>query len=139
MDTTEGRGTVRYFTSQDFELLQRATDLIHDHFEENLDFEATNMFVATWQDVAGRFAEPQNDKRNTFQVAVIWNAEETYVQFLYPEGGINWIQADVGESGLPDVRAQAGFVSEDGRAYKLKGSGTETVSWNHYRIMSVTV
>lgn len=52
---------------------------------------------------------------------------ETYVQYLYPAGGLNWIQGDIGESGLPDVRAQAGFVSEDGRFYSLKESGTDKV------------
>lgn len=61
-------------------------------------------------------------------MAVIGNEEETYVQYLYPRSGLNWIQGDIGESGLPDVRAQAGFVSEDGRFYSLKGSGTDKVS-----------
>lgn len=43
--------------------------------------------------------------------------------------GLNWIQSDIGESGLPDVRAQAGFVSEDGRYYALKGSGSDNVKY----------
>lgn len=50
------------------------------------------------------------------------------MQFLYPEGGLNWLQGDIGESGLPDVRAQVGFISEDGQFYGLKGSGTDSVS-----------
>lgn len=49
------------------------------------------------------------------------------MQFLYPEGGLNWLQSDIGESGLPDVRAQAGFISDDGQVYSLQGSGTESV------------
>lgn len=44
-------------------------------------------------------------------MAIIIDEFETYVQFLYPINGLNWVQGDVGESGLPDVRAQAGFVS----------------------------
>lgn len=44
-------------------------------------------------------------------MAIISDNIETYVQYLYPASGLNWIQGDIGESGLPDVRAQAGFVS----------------------------
>lgn len=61
-------------------------------------------------------------------MAILCGVENTFVQFLYPENGLNWLQGDIGESGLPDVRAQAGFVSDDGRAYTLQGSGTENVS-----------
>lgn len=67
-------------------------------------------------------------------MAIICGEEETFVQFLYPDKGLNWLQGDVGESGLPDVRAQAGFVAEDGRFFSLKGSGTENV-WKHSYII----
>lgn len=60
-------------------------------------------------------------------MAIIAGAQDTFVQFLYPSNGLNWIQGELGESGLPDVRAQAGFVSEDGRFFALKGSGTDNV------------
>lgn len=50
------------------------------------------------------------------------------MQFLYPSGGLNWLQGENGPLGLPDIRAQAGFVSEDGRYFNLEGSGTENVS-----------
>lgn len=43
-------------------------------------------------------------------MAIIGDEIETYVQYLYPSSGLNWVQGDIGESGLPDVRAQAGFV-----------------------------
>lgn len=46
---------------------------------------------------------------------------------MYPNTGLNWLQGETGESGLPDVRAQAGFVSEDGRYLALAGSGTNNV------------
>lgn len=61
------------------------------------------------------------------QLAVISNNEESFVQYLYPQNGINWIQAEVGESGLPDIRARAGFVAADGRFTLLKGSGSDNV------------
>lgn len=66
---------------------------------------------------------------NLTKKAVIINGEQdTFVQFLYPSNGINWLQGDFGDSGLPDIRAQAGFVAEDGRFFALPGSGTENVS-----------
>jgi nidogen (entactin) len=46
---------------------------------------------------------------------------------VYPQNGLNWVRGDTGDSGLPDIRAQAGFVSEDGRHFLLKGSGTDKV------------
>lgn len=92
------------------------------------------MFVVTWEKV-GHF-ERKSDHLNTFQVAIIWNEEETFVQFLYPKDGISWIQGDIGESGLPDVRAQAGFISEDGRVFELKGSGSENVNQFKFSVCS---
>lgn len=58
---------------------------------------------------------------------IISNDNETYVQFIYPAGGLNWLQGESGSSGLPDIRAQAGFIAEDGRYYSLQGSGSENV------------
>lgn len=46
-------------------------------------------------------------------MAIVSDESETYVQYLYPINGLNWVQGDIGESGLPDVRAQAGFVSSE--------------------------
>lgn len=48
---------------------------------------------------------------------------------MYPSNGIQWLQGDQGESGLPDIRAQAGFVAEDGRFFTVTGSGTDNVSF----------
>lgn len=64
------------------------------------------------------------------KVAIINGEQDTFIQFLYPSDGLNWLQGDFGESGLPDIRAQAGFVAEDGRFFALPGSGTENVSQN---------
>lgn len=81
--------------------------------------------MVTWNNVG--YFNQKSDLLNSFQVVLIWNGEEAYSQYLYPQGGINWVQAETGDSGLPDVRAQAGFVSEDGRFYQLRGSGSENV------------
>lgn len=129
VDTTDSNDTtaIIFYESQDQDILQNATELIRQNFNEASDFEASSIFVATWENV-GHF-KSKNDVRNLFQVAIILSDEETYAQFLYPHDGINWIQADIGESGLPDVRAQAGFISEDGRFFNIKDSGTENVRY----------
>lgn len=62
------------------------------------------------------------------KVAIINSEQDTFVQFLYPSNGLNWLQGDFGESGLPDIRAQAGFCAEDGRLFLLPGSGSGNVS-----------
>uniref|UniRef100_A0A1B0GHS0 Putative nidogen n=1 Tax=Lutzomyia longipalpis TaxID=7200 RepID=A0A1B0GHS0_LUTLO len=129
VDTTipsEGSFIAHYIT-QDPQVLYRATDVIRNGFTNTIDFEARSILVATWHRV-GHFDRKTEDL-NTYQVAIICGDKETYVQFLYPEGGLNWIKGDVGESGLPDIRAQAGFVSEEGSVVTLKGSGLENVKY----------
>lgn len=127
VDTTLPNDTaaIVYFKSTDEDLLHRVSDLVRVNFDESTDFEARQVFVATWEHV-GHY-DMKNDVTNSFQVALILGDEETFVQFLYPENGINWIQGDTKESGLPDVRAQAGFISEDGRFFPLQGSGTDNM------------
>ncbi|KAK9738878.1 Calcium-binding EGF domain [Popillia japonica] len=80
----------------------------------------TSVFLVTWEDVG--YHQNRSDKVNTFQVALISSKDDTYVEFLYPENGIQWIQGTGDGSGLPDARAQAGIISPDGR-YHLLGTG----------------
>lgn len=63
---------------------------------------------------------------NTYQVAISSNGTHSFVELLYPENGIQWIQAESHPSGLPDAKAQAGFMSE-GRITTLQGSGTDQI------------
>lgn len=131
VDTTlpNDTATIVYFKSRDPALLHRTTELVRDNFGSLLartgGFEALQVFVATWEHV-GHYSM-KNEVQNSFQVAIIQGATDTFVQFLYPEEGINWIQGDTGDSGLPDVRAQAGFAAEDDRTFMLPGSGTDNV------------
>lgn len=55
------------------------------------------------------------------------DGNDSYVEFLYADDGIQWTQGSRQSAGLPDARAQAGFVSSDGRYYTLRGSGTDQV------------
>lgn len=52
------------------------------------------------------------------------------MEFLFPSNGLNWLQGDQGESGLPDIRGQSGFIADNERYLSLPGSGTENVSSN---------
>lgn len=72
-----------------------------------------------------------NKQQQNTQVAIICGEHDTFVEFLYPSNGLNWLQGDQGESGLPDIRAQVGFIAEDGRHFTVSGSGTDNVSNFH--------
>lgn len=58
---------------------------------------------------------------------VISNGDDSYVELLYPDHGIQWVQGSGQVDGLPDALAQAGFISVDGRIFTLKGSGSDQV------------
>lgn len=130
VDTTDAdpdTTSISYFESSDAQLLATGTHVVQSEFYDEYEFNAESVFVATWENVG--YFDRKSDSLNTFQVAIICGRNKTFVQFLYPESGLNWVQAEIGESGLPDVRAQAGFVSEDGRHLSLKGSKTDNVRY----------
>ncbi|KAK9891601.1 hypothetical protein WA026_015561 [Henosepilachna vigintioctopunctata] len=124
VDTTNA-GTVSYYETENPALLQRATENIHDQFLHHGDFQGTSLFIATWEAVG--YHDKMSDKLNTYQVAIVTDGSNSFVEFLYPENGIQWIQGTGDESGLPDARAQAGFVSGEGSVFTLPASGTEQV------------
>ncbi|KAK0096570.1 hypothetical protein PV326_005114 [Microctonus aethiopoides] len=121
---TKGSGKIFYGETDSPEILSRAGDAVHAAFKNASDFMPTHVFLATWIDV-GYFNE-KSDKINTYQVAISSNGTHSFVELLYPTGGIQWIQGESHPNGLPDARAQAGFMSE-GIMYTLKGSGTDQI------------
>lgn len=124
VDTTSA-GRISYLETDDPRTLQTAAEKIKDYFSEAIEFQPTSVFLVTWEDVG--YHQNRSDKVNTFQVALISSKDDTYVEFLYPENGIQWIQGTGDGSGLPDARAQAGIISPDGRYHLLPGSGTDRV------------
>ncbi|KRT78905.1 EGF-like domain containing protein, partial [Oryctes borbonicus] len=124
IDTTSA-GRISYLETDDRRTLQTATEKIRDYFSDATDFNPTSVFIVTWESVG--YHNNQSDKLNTFQVAIISNNDDSYVEFLYPENGIQWIQGTGDGSGLPDARAQAGIIAPDGRYHLLPGSGTDKV------------
>nr|XP_022918931.1 nidogen-2-like [Onthophagus taurus] len=122
---TKAAGRVIYLETDDFESIDRATSDIRDSFLDADMFDPTSIFIVTWEDVG--YHVNGTDKTNTFQVALISDNDDTYVEFLYPENGIQWLQGTGDGSGLPDARAQAGIIAPDGRYYLLPGSGSERI------------
>ncbi|KAL7736227.1 hypothetical protein ACLKA6_002906 [Drosophila palustris] len=114
---------ISLFQTRDPATLERAQRLVQYAYSEELEFVAEQLIVATWRNVG--YFNSKTDRLNTFQVALIASERSTFVHFIYPQGGLNWLQGETGELGLPDIRAQAGFVAEDGRFYNLNGSGSE--------------
>lgn len=118
-------GTISYRETQEPQILTRANHVIQEHFSSARDFQARSVFIATWNKVG--YHDSGSDKLNTFQAIIASDGEDSYVEFIYPKDGIEWIQGTGGESGLPDARAQAGLVSGERIMYTLPGSGTDKV------------
>ncbi|XP_029175623.1 nidogen-2 isoform X2 [Nylanderia fulva] len=121
---TRGSGTVYYSETDSPEILARAGGLVRSAFKDAIDFVPTHVFLTTWEKVG--YYNERNDKVNTYQVAISSNGTHSFVELLYPENGIQWIQGESHPSGLPDAKAQAGFMSE-GKMYTLRGSGTDQI------------
>jgi nidogen (entactin) len=122
---TRDAGSVSYYETNNTVLLRRATDNVREYFSDEEDFQAKSLFIVTWFGVG--YYNRGTNKTNTYQVVVINDGEKSFVELLYPKNGIQWIQGTGDESGLPDARAQAGFISVDGKIFTLPGSGTEQV------------
>ncbi|XP_017775713.1 PREDICTED: nidogen-2 [Nicrophorus vespilloides] len=123
VDTTKS-GNISYYETTDRHLLDRAKSTVRDAFT-NSNFIPISIFVVTWNKVG--YYKAGNDYLNTFQVAIYIGNTDCFVEFLYPENGIQWIQGTGDESGLPDARSQVGFISADRRFYLLPGSGNDRV------------
>lgn len=124
IDTTV-TGAVYYRESNDSYVLRKAEESVQNNFHDYYDFKPTSVFIASWIEVT--YSKERYGKTNTFQIAVISNGTESFVEMLYPEREIQWIQRETAPGELPDAKAQAGFVAEDGRMFTLRGSGSHQI------------
>ncbi|XP_017878833.1 nidogen-1 isoform X2 [Ceratina calcarata] len=122
---TKASGRVYYGETDTPEVLSRAGGLVRSAFKDAEDFVPETVFLATWVDVG--YYNGKADKVNTYQVAISSNGTHSYVELLYPENGIQWIQGESHPSGLPDAKAQAGLMNEEHVVHTLKGSGTDQI------------
>lgn len=124
IDTTNS-GAIYYRETNDTRALVKAEESVLSNFPEYYDFKPRSVFIATWVDVS--YTTERVEKKNTFQAAVISNGTESFVELLYPEREIQWIQGEIQGASLPDAKAQAGFIAEDGRLFTLRGSGSHQI------------
>ncbi|XP_015604569.1 nidogen-2 isoform X3 [Cephus cinctus] len=123
---TRASGRVYYGESNSGDVLSRAGETVRRSFKDFQDFEPSHVFIVTWLDVG--YYNEKSDHVNSYQVVISSNGTHSFVELLYPEGGIRWIQAIPQPNGLPDAKAQAGLMS-GGKVYTLKGSGTDRIEY----------
>ncbi|XP_062583122.1 protein mesh-like [Saccostrea cucullata] len=117
VDTRNG-GTVWYRESTDQSILDRATNEVRAYFPQFFRFQATWVFIATWDDVAFYKCSPCV-KRNSFQGILITNGQHSFTVFNY--GKIEWTTGKASggnaSTGLGGTPAQVGFNAGDGEVF----------------------
>uniref|UniRef100_A0A4W6E3B1 Nidogen 2 n=1 Tax=Lates calcarifer TaxID=8187 RepID=A0A4W6E3B1_LATCA len=112
IDTSDGRGQIYYRVTETPSILNRVE--VHRGFPDSK-FIPTHAVVATWENVAAYDdhsvkAGPSN-KFNTFQAVIGYDETDSYVLFLYPEGGLNFFATRPKESYNVEIElpARVGF------------------------------
>lgn len=124
VDTTE-EGSVYYRETDEPHVISKAEESVQNNFHDYYDFKPTSVFITTWLEVP--YTSEIRDRKNSFQIAIISNGTETFVELLYPEREIQWIERETTPTSQPDAKAQVGFVAEDGRLFTLRGSGSHQI------------
>ncbi|CAI5637871.1 unnamed protein product [Oreochromis niloticus] len=93
IDTSGGRGQIYYRVTETPSVLNRVAQEVQRGFPD-AKFTPTHAVVATWENVPAyeeqtRPPSPPN-KINTFQAVIGYDETDSYVLFLYPEGGLNF-------------------------------------------------
>ncbi|XP_037552667.1 nidogen-2 [Nematolebias whitei] len=93
IDTSGGRGQIYYRVTETPSVLNRVAQEVHRGFPD-AKFTPTHAVVATWENVAAYEDQAQktgvSNKFNTFQAVIGYDETDSYVLFLYPEGGLNF-------------------------------------------------
>ncbi|CAG0901758.1 unnamed protein product [Darwinula stevensoni] len=122
---TRASGSVFFRESKEPGLLDRVERDVKRFFSKGTGFRPQSLIIVTWNRVG--YFNAKSNKVNTYQTVVATDGRDTFAFFLYPSGGIEWIQGEGKNKPMPDARAQAGLISGDGRMYTLRGSGTDQV------------
>uniref|UniRef100_A0A673BJ85 Nidogen 2a (osteonidogen) n=1 Tax=Sphaeramia orbicularis TaxID=375764 RepID=A0A673BJ85_9TELE len=134
IDTSGGRGQIYYRVTETPSVLNRVE--IHRGFPDAR-FTPTHAVVATWENVAAyeeqsRTTGPTN-KVNTFQAVIGYDETDSYVLFLYPEGGLNFFGTRPKESYNVEIELPARVGFSRGEVTYLIFSRTEGP---HYSVTS---
>ncbi|XP_061571402.1 nidogen-2 [Cololabis saira] len=136
IDTSGGRGRIYYRVTETPGVLTRVAQEVHRGFPD-AKFTPTHAVVATWDNVAaydaqsGGAASP--DKVNTFQAVIGYDETDSYVLFLYPEGGLNFFGTPPKESYNVEIELPARVGFSRGEITYLIFSRTEGP---HYSVTS---
>ncbi|XP_050415090.1 protein mesh [Patella vulgata] len=130
VDVTKG-GRVWYREDTHPHSLHRATSEVNKFFPNERNFQATWIFIATWDHVCfyGAAGDGEN-KKNTFQAVLITNGKISFVIFNYEK--IEWTTGSNSggdtTTGLGGNPAQAGFNAGDQKTfYEIQGARNEAV------------
>ncbi|KAM9766649.1 nidogen-2 isoform 2-T2 [Menidia menidia] len=128
IDTSGGQGQIYYRVTETPSVLNRVAREVHRGFPD-AKFAPTHAVVATWEDVAAyegqsRVAGPSN-KVNTFQAVIGYDETDSYVLFLYPEGGLNFYGTSPKESYNVQIELPARVGFSRGEVSYLFFSRTE--------------
>ncbi|XP_077370479.1 uncharacterized protein nid2a [Festucalex cinctus] len=115
MDTSGGRGQIYYRVTETPGVLNRVAQEVQQGFPD-AKFTPTHAVVATWENVAAyegptRSSGGASNKVNTFQAVIAYDESDSYVLFLYPEGGLNFFGTRPKESYNVEIElaARVGF------------------------------
>ncbi|XP_044044130.1 nidogen-2 isoform X2 [Siniperca chuatsi] len=136
IDTSGGRGQIYYRVTETPSVLNRVAQEVHRGFPD-AKFTPTHVVVATWENVAAyeeqtRTNGPSN-KVNTFQAVIGYDETDSYVLFLYPEGGLNFFGTRPKESYNVEIELPARVGFSRGEVTYLIFSRTEGP---HYSVTS---
>ncbi|XP_061539466.1 nidogen-2 [Phycodurus eques] len=137
MDTSGGRGQIYYRVTETPSVLNRVAQEVHQGFPD-AKFTPTHAVVATWENVAA-YEEPTrtsgeaSNKVNTFQAVIGYDEINSYVLFLYPEGGLNFFGTRPKESYNVEIELAARVGFSRGEITYLIFSRTEGP---HYSVTS---
>uniref|UniRef100_A0A4W6E3A5 Nidogen 2 n=1 Tax=Lates calcarifer TaxID=8187 RepID=A0A4W6E3A5_LATCA len=116
IDTSDGRGQIYYRVTETPSILNRVAQEVHRGFPDSK-FIPTHAVVATWENVAAYDDHSVKSHRrhfrsfNTFQAVIGYDETDSYVLFLYPEGGLNFFATRPKESYNVEIElpARVGF------------------------------
>ncbi|XP_054619388.1 nidogen-2 [Dunckerocampus dactyliophorus] len=129
MDTSGGRGQIYYRVTETPGILNRVAQEVQRGFPD-AKFTPSYAVVATWENVAA-YEEPArvnggaSNKVNTFQAVIGYDETDSYVLFLYPEGGLNFFGTRPKESYNVEIELPARVGFSRGEVTYLIFSRTE--------------
>ncbi|XP_040888443.1 nidogen-2 isoform X11 [Toxotes jaculatrix] len=136
IDTSGGRGQIYYRVTETPSVLNRVAQEVHRGFPD-AKFTPTYAVVATWENVAAYEEETRttapSSKLNTFQAVIGYDETDSYVLFLYPEGGLNFFGTRPKESYNVEIELPARVGFSRGEVTYLIFSRTEGP---HYSVTS---